>query len=267
MLEEAEEDEADNTSVFALQNSPSQRARDVSPTSPASGWRGFDAPATTVLRPNIQEEDHKHVRLDQSDSSDDQIPQSFMIEASSSKSRRKSSRAKQKSKAKEITQQPSRPPLLSRGDSTRPILPTTAQDVRAIHAAPPSKPLEIDPPDQSSHGYSVPPQPKQMRGLDAYERALWNWVNVYNLDAFLQEVYHYYQGKGIYCIALSRGLNLLSVPFSPLYRAHISHILRSTVGFVIGFSTFLLGCVEYSRIRPEHVTRLSDVVVDHCVSK
>jgi autophagy-related protein 9 len=48
-----------------------------------------------------------------------------------------------------------------------------------------------------------------MRGLDDYEKALWNWVNVYNLDAFLQEVYYYYEGKGIYSIALSRGLNLL----------------------------------------------------------
>ncbi|EIN07043.1 APG9-domain-containing protein [Punctularia strigosozonata HHB-11173 SS5] len=88
-----------------------------------------------------------------------------------------------------------------------------------------------------------------MRGLDNYERALWNWVNVYNLDAFLQEVYYYYQGKGIWCIALSRGLNLL------------------TVGFVIGFSTFLLGCVDYSRIRHEGITRLSEVVVDRCVSR
>jgi autophagy-related protein 9 len=48
-----------------------------------------------------------------------------------------------------------------------------------------------------------------MRGLDEYEKALWNWVNVYNLDAFLQEVYAYYEGNGIYSIALSRGLNLL----------------------------------------------------------
>ena len=50
-----------------------------------------------------------------------------------------------------------------------------------------------------------------MRSLDAYERALWNWVNVYNLDSFLQEVYTYYEGKGIYSIALARGLNLLYV--------------------------------------------------------
>jgi autophagy-related protein 9 len=48
-----------------------------------------------------------------------------------------------------------------------------------------------------------------MRGLDDYEKALWNWVNVYNLDAFLQEVYYYYEGNGIYSIALARGLNLL----------------------------------------------------------
>ena len=218
VLEEAEEDEADNTSVFALQSSPRQPAQqDLANTprssTPGSGWRGYGASATTVLRPNIQEEDHKHVRPDNSDSSDDEVPQSFMIEASSSKPRRKSSKAKDKAKAKEVPRQLSRPPLLSRGESTRPILPTTTQDAKAIYAAPPPKPSEIDPPDQFPHGHSGSPQPKQMRGLDAYERALWSWVNVYNLDAFLQEVYHYYQGKGIYCIALSRGLNLLSVPF------------------------------------------------------
>ncbi|KAJ3491877.1 hypothetical protein NLJ89_g11297 [Agrocybe chaxingu] len=88
-----------------------------------------------------------------------------------------------------------------------------------------------------------------MRGLDDYEKALWNWVNVYNLDAFLQEVYYYYEGKGIYSIALARGLNLL------------------TVGFVIGFSTFLLGCIDYSGIRHHKHTQLSDVIVHHCVSR
>lgn len=226
VLEEAEEDEADNTSVFALQNSPHQRAQqDLTSASPGPGWRGHDASAMTVLRPNIQEEDHKHVRLNHSDSSDDEVPQSFMIEASSSGPRRKSSKIKDKAKAKEISRQQSRPPLLSRGESTRPILPTTTQDVKAIYAAPPPKPSEIDQPDQSPHGYSGPPQPKQIRGLDAYERALWSWVNVYNLDAFLQEVYQYYQGKGIYCIALSRGLNLLSVPFHPSSsRVRLTHL-------------------------------------------
>ena len=40
-----------------------------------------------------------------------------------------------------------------------------------------------------------------------------------------------------------------------------------TVGFVIGFSTFLLGCIDYSRLRLENSTRLPDVIVPHCVSR
>ncbi|KAG8794970.1 autophagy protein atg9 [Ceratobasidium sp. 428] len=96
---------------------------------------------------------------------------------------------------------------------------------------------------------AVASSPKPMRGMDEYERALWTWFNVYNLDAFLQEVYAYYEGEGIYCIALSKGLNLL------------------TVGFVIGFSTFLLGCLDYSRIRHTGTTQLVDVVIPHCVSR
>jgi autophagy-related protein 9 len=66
--------------------------------------------------------------------------------------------------------------------------------------------------DDARHPESSSRQQNPMRGLDAYERALWNWVNVYSLDEFLQEVYYYYEGKGIYSIALARGLNLLLVP-------------------------------------------------------
>ena len=75
----------------------------------------------------------------------------------------------------------------------------------------PHRPSEIETRETSPSRPLEDHQPKQMRGLDAYERALWNWVNVYNLDAFLQEVYYYYEGKGIYSIALSRGLNLVLV--------------------------------------------------------
>ncbi|KAF9008168.1 APG9-domain-containing protein [Hymenopellis radicata] len=88
-----------------------------------------------------------------------------------------------------------------------------------------------------------------MQGADPIRLAYWHWVNVSNLDAFLQDVYYYYEGKGIYSIALSRGLNLL------------------TVGFVIGFSTFLLGCIDYSRIDPDKTMRLSDAIVDRCVTE
>jgi hypothetical protein len=51
-------------------------------------------------------------------------------------------------------------------------------------------------------------------GLSAKERALWRWVNVEDLDGFLQQVYLYYAGKGIWAIGLERVLNLLCVPLS-----------------------------------------------------
>ncbi|CBQ69197.1 related to ATG9-integral membrane protein required for Cvt and autophagy transport [Sporisorium reilianum SRZ2] len=83
-------------------------------------------------------------------------------------------------------------------------------------------------------------------GLSAKQKALWMWANVDNLDAFLQEVYAYYVGRGAICIALSRSLNLL------------------TMAFVISFSTFLFGCIDYSSIR--HDGQLGDVIVGHCVA-
>lgn len=47
--------------------------------------------------------------------------------------------------------------------------------------------------------------------IDPKERALWRWANVENLDNFLKDVYDYYLGNGIWCIMLSRVLNLLYV--------------------------------------------------------
>ncbi|KAF8744430.1 Autophagy-related protein 9, partial [Rhizoctonia solani] len=147
----------------------------------------------------------------------------------------------------DLVQHPGQPSHLTRRDSVD------------DDEVPTSLMIEISKPKQLSFEVNQPPRPsdliqpslpqpavappKPMRGMDNYERALWNWFNVYNLDAFLQEVYAYYEGKGIYCIALSKGLNLL------------------TVGFVIGFSTFLLGCVDYSKIRHTGTTQLSDVVI------
>lgn len=46
-------------------------------------------------------------------------------------------------------------------------------------------------------------------GMGSKERALWRWVNVDDLDAFLGQVYGYYTGKGIWAIALAKLLNLL----------------------------------------------------------
>lgn len=47
------------------------------------------------------------------------------------------------------------------------------------------------------------------RGLSGRNRALWQWVNVVDLDKFLQDVYWYYKGKGLQCIIIARSLALL----------------------------------------------------------
>ena len=170
------------------------------------------------------------------DSSDDEVPQSLMIEA-----RKPTSKGKHKERA---------PPLLP------------------IHLSVPPRPSDIDPEEHNTpraqfNVHDDRPH-RHNGGLDPYDKALWKWVNIYNLDAFLQDVYFYYEGKGIYSISLSRGLNLLCV-VCVLYCAVL--ILSRTMGFVIGFSTFLLGCIDYSRIVPDKSLRLSDVVVKHCVAR
>lgn len=70
----------------------------------------------------------------------------------------------------------------------------------------------------------------------------------------------------MYSIVLSRGLNLLYVACIGSQNDLLRHC-NSTVGFVIFFSTFLIGCIDYKRIPAEGNGRLSDVVIDNCVSK
>lgn len=179
----------------------------------------WDAGASemNVLRPNIHQEDKIH----EPESSDDEVPQSFMIEAASHKPAPSRGKAKDESGGGGRRQ-----PLHSvTGRKLPPILPTTAGQELPPSVSIPPRPSEVDADADTEQtprnpgpgaGFHEPlfdynRRSKPMRGLDEYEKALWNWVNVYNLDAFLQEVYYYYEGKGIYSIALSRGLNLLLV--------------------------------------------------------
>ena len=174
----------------------------------ASGKRrvawGGDNPEMNVLRPNVRQADPK-----QDEDSSDEEPQNFMIEASPAARRATPPPTSPKGKEKEIRRQPlyssSRRPASS-------VLPTTTSNGTPVSIPP--RPSELDIDDGRMPELPYEQQHSRMRGLDAHERALWNWVNVYNLDAFLQEAYYYYEGKGIYSIALSRGLNLLSVVLS-----------------------------------------------------
>lgn len=197
----------------------------------SSAWHG-DASEMNVLRPNI------HRKEEQDESEDDEVPQDFMIEARSppkhspAAGRLKSKRTSSGSGGTE-GKVPAPPTTRSTsGGRTQPLYsiagakssPKAPQPLLPTHNPVPQPPKPSDLGSRSTTPLSVPRAPsslggtsndgtrhqgKTMRGLDEYEKALWNWVNVYNLDAYLQEVYAYYEGNGIYSIALSRGLNLL----------------------------------------------------------
>jgi autophagy-related protein 9 len=193
VLEEDDEDEGART----------ETERDVEAAAPAPARRVSFRSASS-LRPNV------HGTERDADSSDDEVPQSFMIETSAAPAAAQSDalrRARIKGKERE------RPPRAGSSRSAvsgdAPILPVGAE-LPSVSAPPRPSELSVDDTGVDADGDPSSSRPRPtMRGLDAYERALWNWVNVYNLDAFLQEVYYYYEGKGIYCIALSRVLNLL----------------------------------------------------------
>ncbi|KAI0958042.1 hypothetical protein AcW1_006235 [Taiwanofungus camphoratus] len=244
VLEEEEEEDSENRNGD-LEAGHASRSTIFQDGAKSHGKRrvawGGEASEMNVLRPNIRQADPRP----DDDSSDEEVPQNFMIEAASPGVRRSvSPTVNLKGKGRETRRQPLYSTSRKRAS---PILPTATPDGTPVSIPP--RPSELNTDEARYLEPLHEHRPKQLRGLDAHERALWNWVNVYNLDAFLQEAYYYYEGKGIYSIALSRGLNLL------------------TVGFVIGFSTFLLGCVDYSRIRPDGDNRLSDIIVGRCVSR
>ena len=189
-----EEDEEDTDAASPRHEHIDLEAQGL-PTSRSKA--AFAAPAPTqrltrgaleasLLRPNVREDD----RIREESESDDEVPQSFLIESPALR----------------------RGPLSRNGrarDTRQASNATTPADPPRISVPP--RPSEINVERPLTRSPSTAGQSNPKRGLDAYERALWNWVNVYNLDAFLQEVYLYYHGKGIYSIALKRGLNLLSV--------------------------------------------------------
>jgi autophagy-related protein 9 len=210
VLEEEEEEEGDNDQQDDLESGHATRRGSVSTVLNKSKRRvswGADASEMNVLRPNIKQDDQNHANED----SDDEVPQDFLIEtAAPGRLRKPQSPTKPRTAASKGKDRdlPRQRPLYSTGRrTTPPILPSHA------NVSIPPRPSELDAEDTAiaAPGLLSEPKVKQMGGLDDYERALWNWVNVYNLDAFLQEAYYYYEGKGIYSIALSRGLNLLSV--------------------------------------------------------
>lgn len=82
---------------------------------------------------------------------------------------------------------------------------------------------------------------------DPKEKALWLWVNQTDLDTYMNEVYEYYVGCGIYSILLRRVLSL------------------AQAAFVVGFITFLGWCIDYSKLSESN--KMSQVVVPKCTKR
>lgn len=170
-------------------------------SSKAEGKRriSWDASEMSILHPNIHKEDKIH----EQDSSDDEVPQDFKVEATHAGLTAKFAESSRPARGQAL--------YSTSGRKLPPSLPTVVDQSNSPSPHPqPSERHEhkhtLSPSTRSS---SLPRQTRFVSNLDDYQRALWNWVNVFNLDAFLQEVYYYYEGHGIYSIALARGLNLL----------------------------------------------------------
>ncbi|KAG9012557.1 autophagy protein atg9 [Tulasnella sp. 427] len=177
-----------------------------------------------------------------------EVPNSFFLESASARDRKKTARG-----SKAVADSATSSPKSRSSKRSRRAHAKESSYPNAERLSKPPRPSELDDRpvmEGDAQGTATAfASTRPQRGLDEYQKAMWNWVNAYNLDAYLQEVYAYYTGKGIYCIALSRGLNLL------------------TVGFVIGFSTFLLGCVDYSKVHKDGTGQLGDLIIHNCVSR
>jgi autophagy-related protein 9 len=212
-LEEEENEAGSNGEEDDLEAGRSRAARSAKARGKRRvAWDG-EASELRVLHPNIHREDPMHDR----ESSDEEVPHSFKVETTTPRATSsKPSRTRDHDSSFGVRRAQ---PLHS--VAGRAVPPPTLPKSLHPSASPPSRPSEVDrkaaadPTAQSlpqfSETSSNPSSRSRplVRGLDNYERALWNWVNVYNLDAFLHEVYSYYEGKGIFSIALARGLNLL----------------------------------------------------------
>ncbi|KAL4811117.1 autophagy protein Apg9-domain-containing protein [Aspergillus unguis] len=86
-----------------------------------------------------------------------------------------------------------------------------------------------------------------MASVDPKQKAMWLWANVENLDNFLKEVYTYFLGNGIWSILLNRVLSIL------------------TFAFIVGFTTFLTNCINYSKVRQSKT--MDEILIPKCTNK
>jgi autophagy-related protein 9 len=79
------------------------------------------------------------------------------------------------------------------------------------------------------------------------EKAMWAWANVDNLDSHLDWVYRYYEQHGIWSHVLNKAFRYL------------------TATFVFWLFTFMLSCIDYSKLRGS--TKFEQIRVPQCYEK
>jgi autophagy-related protein 9 len=140
-----------------------------------------------------------------SEGSDEEVPQSFMIETSPA-ARRKATLPHTRDQRRGASQKAAR--KSKRSSSGVSLLPTTHPIHKSTHMPHPDDIEEEEEEEDNvallgaSRGstsrrrkgkgrasyFDSGNQDGSRRGLDEYQQALWRWVNVYNLDEYLQEV-------------------------------------------------------------------------------
>ena len=133
----------------------------------------------------------KSPRRDEADEMDDEVPQSLLIEGD----------------------QHTHPPTLEKPhNETRPppVAGPATRETRARWQATEEQQRLHQDMNSARPQRRIPARHGQpLATLDPKEMAMWRWANVENLDNFLKDVYDYFLGNGIWCILLSRALNLL----------------------------------------------------------
>lgn len=132
-------------------------------------------------------------RVLEADEGDDEVPASLLVE-------------------EDDEDEDTRPPAPPSHPNVRPPSPVssardtqrrqwdTARSVQPLHSVSQSGRSPRREPNRRGPGLAF---------VEPKEKAMWRWANVENLDNFLKEVYIYFIGNGIWCIILSRVLNLL----------------------------------------------------------
>lgn len=184
-LEDAAESQATTESVMHMHRDPSrQQSHGMSGT-----HRGASRSKT---RPKWMQDSRRELEIEEAD---DEVPASLLVEGGAHQ-------------ATGANEQPPRGPR--RPFPVPPVPGPSTREARAQwKAAQVQQRLYHDGHDSQARRTRTSKGHLGLAVADPKEKALWRWANVENLDNFLKDVYDYFLGNGIWCIMLSRVLNLL----------------------------------------------------------